>query len=129
MVKPSRDLFRVTLLGTGAPPRDWIASDPARSSKLETKSSSSMPAGAPCSESTSWGFLSAILRDCFLRTTIPTTSWAFPISLANGMDRPALGQTEPATACLGPGRNQTNDGAFAAGFRRRYSGAEQKLPT
>src|SRR5262245_9407805 len=40
----------------------------------------------------------------------------FSRSLVNRLDWRALGQTEAATACLGPDRNPTNGGAFAAGF-------------
>ena len=48
-------------------------------------------------------------------------------SLADGLDRPAVGQTEHAARCLGSAGNQADDGAFAAGFRRRLARPQPKL--
>src|SRR5436309_2345879 len=72
MTKPSHDTFRITLLGSGAPPPRLDRFGPSTLVEVGKENSSSTRVAALCSDYTSLGFRLAILRECFLPTIIPT---------------------------------------------------------
>jgi ribonuclease BN (tRNA processing enzyme) len=80
MAKSARDLFRVTLLGTGAPPPSLDRFGPSTLIEVGNEKFIVDAGRGAMQRIYQLGILSRRLRDCFSRTTIPTTSWAFPIS-------------------------------------------------